>query len=108
MADNDIKEYNGTSVTFYIRKMTDKLWKEWVMAHSKTREYWRAYYKNWQREARLNLKPYYLIQKLKRQYPEKTRSELWSDATLLIKKKESIRQFREKFNLLEGFNSHFD
>jgi len=108
IADNNIKEYNADTIMFYIRKVTNNLWAEYFKSHPNVHNYIRRYDKQWKRDAILNLKPTYLNSKIRRAFPEKTASEVMADKELQKRYKERLKLFRQKFNLLEGFNSHFD
>lgn len=108
MADNGIKEYNDESIAFLIRKTTNRLWMDWVYSHPNTYEYFLSYQREYQRKARLNLQECYLNNKLKRRFPDKMMSEISSDTQLQKIQKERIIEFRNKYKLMEEFNSHFD
>jgi transposase-like protein len=108
MADNGIKEYTAETVAFYIRKTTQKMWMKWVYAHPNTHEYYLSYWREWGKNARLNLKPTYINKLIKEKNPHMTASEIASNKKMQEEQRLRTAEFRKKNNLLDDFNSHFD
>ncbi len=108
MSEDRVKEYDADLVAYYIRKVTQKMWMDWVKEHPEAHEYLRAYHKEWHRKQRINVTPYYVKSKAKRVHKDMAYSEIEADKKIMRDRKEKILEFRKRYNLLEGFNSHFE
>lgn len=107
LSESGIKEYNADRMSFYIRKITQRLWMDWVKAHPATAAYYKNYNKEWQRDQIRRCTKYYLRIKIKKIYPEKMASEIYSDRELIKIRRERIMQFRNNNKKLDEFISHF-
>jgi hypothetical protein len=84
------------------------MWMKWVYAHPNTHEYYLSYWREWGKNARLNLKPTYINKLIKEKNPHMTASEIASNKKMQEEQRLRTAEFRKKNNLLDDFNSHFD
>ena len=107
MADNNIKEYDSDLVARLIRSVSFKMSTEWLKEHPNEKIIRDDYIANWQRRNRATVGDYYVRSRIKRTHPDKKATEIYADKKLISERREVIKKFRQKYHLLDGFNSHF-
>lgn len=106
MHQDGIKEYDGDIVSKMIFKASYTLEKEWLKEHPNSLRMRLAYIKQWQRNNIQTLGKWYIKSKIKKTNPDMTMSEI-EDSQMINQRRERIRDFRSKYKLLDGFQSHF-
>jgi hypothetical protein len=109
MQDNNIKEYDATSMVRLINSIIQKMWKVWIAAHPNIDARYRAKYKEYKRDWRLNIKDGYVVDMMKKskEFRSFTTSEIWDKKDEVRKYKERIKQMRMRLKRLYDFESHF-